>query len=89
MDLEKEFAAADRRIKRGIERNYLIAMARIEGMTPEDYAKKLDAERAEAARIAFQNGAEALGASLRAIRDSLVDAAEGIARGWAAAGRRP
>ncbi|AVJ49938.1 hypothetical protein FDJ43_gp40 [Microbacterium phage Koji] len=89
MDLDKEFALANRRIQRGIERNYLIAMARLEGMTPEDYAAKLDKERAEAAQAAFRSAMEALGANLRAICDSLVEAAEGIARGWNAAGRVP
>lgn len=88
MNVEKEVAAANRRVQLGIERNVLIAMARIEGITPMEYALKLDAERAEAARAAAVNAAEQLGRNLRAIRDSLVSAAEGIARGFEQ-GRRP
>lgn len=84
MNVEREIAAANQRVQRGIERNVIIALARIEGMTPEDYAAKLDKERAEAARAAFLSGAEQLGRNLRAIRDSLVACAEAMARGFGA-----
>lgn len=82
MDLDKEFAAAERRVKRNIERNYLIAMARIEGMSPEDYARKLDAERAEAQALAAQQAGEDLGRALGTMYRSLQEAAASIARGF-------
>lgn len=82
MNVEREIAAANRQVQFGIERNALIALARIEGMTPEAYAEKIDAERTQAALTAFQSGAEQMGRNLRAIRDSLAQMAEGIARGF-------
>lgn len=83
--MEKEFREANRRIKRGIERNYLIAMARLEGMTPEEYAAKLDAEAA-AALAAMPSAMEQLGAHYRRLNDAFVKMAEDFARGWQAAG---
>jgi hypothetical protein len=82
MDLDKELHDMRQRLSRGIERNYLIGMAHLEGMTPREYAAKLDKERLEAARVVFKNGAEALGAAYRTLFESLREAAESFARGW-------
>lgn len=87
MDVEKEVRAANQRIQRGIEYNALIALAKIEGLSPQHYARKVDAERAAEATRASVAAAEAFGASLRAINDALIEAAEAVARGWNAGGR--
>lgn len=87
MDVEKEVRAANQRIQRGIEYNALIALAKIEGLSPQHYAKKVDAERAAQVARTSLAAAEAFGASLRRLNDSLVEAAEAIARGWNAGGR--
>lgn len=83
MDVDREVAAANRRVERGIDRNYLIAMARIEGMTPEAYAAKLDAERPP-----VPTPMEQIGAIYRQLNDSIAKMAEDFARGWQSGGLR-
>lgn len=82
MDIDKEFAAANRRVQLGIERNYLIAMARLEGITPEEYAAKVDAERAQQAMDQTVATAQAFGRQIgemvRSYRDFVNNVAEGI-----------
>lgn len=87
IDVEREFAAANRRVRQNIERNALIAMARIAGVSPEEYTARQAVERAEAEQRARNRAAEQLGAALRAMYDSIAAAAESIARGWNSAGR--
>lgn len=87
MDVELELKAMQKRLERGIERNYLIGMAHVEGMDPHDYADKLDKERAIALVQASQNAMEQVGAVFRGIYDAYVKAAEGFARGWNASGK--
>jgi len=82
VDIDRELKAMEKRLNLGIERSYLIGMAHLEGMTPQEYAAKLDKERLEATKVVFKNGAEALGAAYRALYESLKEAAESFARGW-------
>ena len=70
------------RLNRGIDRSYLIAMARLEGLTPQEYAAKVDAERLASLKLATRTGMEQLGAAYRALYESLREAAESFARGW-------
>ena len=88
MDIAKEFAVAQKRLDRNLERNCLIALARIDGITPEEYAAKVDAERAAIRSAVLANSMEQMGASLRAIRDTYVSMIENFAKGWNAAGRK-
>jgi hypothetical protein len=82
MDIDKEFAAADRRIQRSIERNYLIAMAKLEGMTPEAYAAKLDQEARQKAVDAAAEASRAVGRAYGVMARSLSDAINNIAEGF-------
>lgn len=87
MNIEREFDEANRRVQIGIERNYIIAMARLEGMTPHEYATKLDQEREQAREESMQASMEAVGAWYRQLHDSIVTAADAFARGWVRAGQ--
>ncbi|QXO14515.1 hypothetical protein SEA_JENOS_46 [Microbacterium phage Jenos] len=81
-DIDREFAAAEKRIQRNIDRNVLIALARIEGMTPQEYAQKLDAERAEQAAVAARQAGIALGRAYGEMSRALVEAVNNIAEGF-------
>lgn len=80
--MDAEFAAANRRIRMGIERNYLIAMAKLEGITPEAYAARIDAERAAARDKAAAEAAQELGRAYGTMARALTDAANNIAKGF-------
>ncbi|UVG34608.1 hypothetical protein SEA_CHEETO1_43 [Microbacterium phage Cheeto1] len=89
MDVDKEIKAANRRVQLGIERNYLIAMARLEGMTPEDYAAKVDRERAveaaERSRLALaqtQQAAQEFGRQVGLLARAYQDFVENVATGF-------
>jgi hypothetical protein len=82
MDVAKELAAGHRRVLRSIDRNVLLAEARIEGMEPYAYALKVDRERKAAADAAIRTGAEQFGANIRALADAWQAFAEGVARGF-------
>ncbi|QDP44096.1 hypothetical protein SEA_MCGALLEON_45 [Microbacterium phage McGalleon] len=81
-DIDREFAAAEKRIQRNIDRNVLIALARIEGMTPQEYAQKLDAERAEQAAVSAREAGIALGRAYGEMAKALTDAVNNIAEGF-------
>ncbi|QKY80280.1 hypothetical protein SEA_LEAFUS_43 [Microbacterium phage Leafus] len=67
MDIDKEFAEVNFRIKMQIRRSALIAEAKLYSMTPEEYAAKLDLE-AEQARLAReQERQQAQGDAFRAL----------------------
>jgi hypothetical protein len=59
----------------------IIAAAKVNGMTPKEYADKLDRERLEKLR-AMPSAAEQLGTIYRQINDAFVEFAENFARGW-------
>ncbi|QNL30996.1 hypothetical protein SEA_GAECEO_43 [Microbacterium phage GaeCeo] len=82
MDVDKEIKAANRRVQLGIERNYLIAMARLEGMTPEDYAAKVDAERARVALEQTRNTAQEFGRQVGLLARSYQEFVENVATGF-------
>ncbi|URC17900.1 hypothetical protein SEA_ENDOR_44 [Microbacterium phage Endor] len=87
-DLDKEFREAEFRIKMNIRRNVLIALARIEGMTPEEYAAKVDREAREQAWATAQDNARAVGRAYGEMARALSDAANSIAEGFREAFRR-
>ncbi|AZV01746.1 hypothetical protein HOV00_gp53 [Microbacterium phage Schubert] len=82
MDVDKEIKAANRRVQLGIERNYLIAMARLEGMTPEEYAAKVDRERAEEALVQTQQAAQEFGRLIGLLARSYQEFVENVATGF-------
>ena len=82
MGINDDLRAMRRRLELGIERNYLIAMARLEGVTPEEYAAKLDAERLEAHRVATRAVMEQAGAAYRGFYEAIREAVEAFSRGW-------
>ncbi len=87
MDVERELAAVRRRVRAQIDRNARAALVRIGiDVEAEERAAReaLELER----RRAADASAEQLGASLRAMRDSWVRMAEGIARGFNGGGVR-
>ncbi|WIC89601.1 hypothetical protein SEA_GARDENB_43 [Microbacterium phage GardenB] len=95
MDIDKEFAAVNFKIKMQIRRSALIAEAKIYGMTPEEYAAKLDAEAAEASRVAreqawasAQESARAVGRAYGEMARALSDAVNSIAEGFREAFQR-
>ncbi|AVJ51029.1 hypothetical protein FDJ44_gp38 [Microbacterium phage Pikmin] len=87
MDINREFAQAEARVKRNIERNYIIAMARIEGISPEEYAERIDREREQARQDAARDAQIAFGYSLGTMHRALTDAANNLAAGFRLATR--
>ena len=85
MDVAKEFKEVDFRIKMDIRRKALIAEAKIYDMTPEDYAAKLDAERAAETAAAYKDAAYQVGVLFGTMQRSLQEAAESLAAGIRAA----
>ncbi|AUX82879.1 hypothetical protein PBI_HAMLET_43 [Microbacterium phage Hamlet] len=89
MDIDKEFAAVDFKIKMLIRKRALEAEARIYGMTPLAYAEMLD-QQAKEARLARQAQQQAesaaamrqVGAAYGALVRGLQQAAESFAQGF-------
>jgi len=89
MDIDKEFAAVDFKIKMLIRKRALEAEARIYGMSPMEYAAKLDLEAdqkrleqqqatAQAAAEVARNVGRAYGEMARALSESLENIAAGF-----------
>ncbi|QPX62444.1 hypothetical protein SEA_THORONGIL_43 [Microbacterium phage Thorongil] len=89
MDIDKEFAAVDFKIKMLIRKRALEAEARIYGMTPTAYAEMLDQQAkeerlrqqeaaAQAAAEVARNVGRAYGEMARALSESLENIAAGF-----------
>jgi len=78
MDVDAEMRMVNRDLHLTLERKHLIAMARLEGMTPEAYAAKMDAAKPSAM--------EEIGAIYRGISDSMNELVKQFTRGWNGSG---
>lgn len=89
MDIDKEFAAVDFKIKMLIRKRALEAEARIYGMSPMEYAEMLDQQAkeerlrqqeaaAQAAAEVARNVGRAYGEMARALSESLENIAAGF-----------
>jgi hypothetical protein len=79
VNIEEEIRASRKKLQRFIDREFLIAQARVEGMGPKEYAAKLDANR--------PNPMEEVGRAYRQMYNSIMEAVYALARGWNSAGR--
>ncbi|QYW01504.1 hypothetical protein SEA_STORMBREAKER8_42 [Microbacterium phage Stormbreaker8] len=82
MDIDKEFAAVDFKIKMLIRKRALEAEARIYGMEPREYAAKLDREAREKAIATAVEQSRAVGRAYGEMARSLSDAITHIAEGF-------
>ena len=89
MDVEAEMAKVRAKVQTQIDRDCIIAEAKIFGMTPIGYAMGLDARNAANKKIELAQARakreaawEAFGAQLREAQDQFVSALEAMARGF-------
>lgn len=89
MNVAVEMEKVRKKLQEQIDRDFLIAEAKVFGMSPISYALQLDHRREQArkaaqeqARVQAANAAVQMGRNLRAIRDSWVSMLENIARGF-------
>lgn len=89
MDVDKAFRAANQRLNVTLEQKCHAALARVGGLTLDEYAAKLEAEQVAAAlaRIVTQNqqheeAVERIGAAYRQMSDAVGRMVESFARGW-------
>lgn len=85
--MEPEWAAAEKRVRRLIDQRTDEALARLDGVTVEEYRERRRLVRLAEQRQRTQSSMEALGVSIARFNAALVDAAISFARGYAAGAR--
>lgn len=78
MDVERELQRVEARVKRSTDHAFYRAMAKIDGITVEQYLMQ---QRAKEFAI-LVTPAQALGAAYRGIHDAFVNMIEQFAKGW-------